>query len=59
MCVPVQASDVYSFGVILWEMYTGQRAWAALNFAQVCSLPVAFFLLTCATRCTWGEATAT
>jgi serine/threonine protein kinase len=30
-----KASDVYSFGVILWEMYTGQRAWASLNFAQV------------------------
>ncbi len=30
-----KASDVYSFGVILWELYTGQRAWAGLNFAQV------------------------
>ena len=31
----MQAADVYSFGVMLWEMYTGQRAWAALNYAQV------------------------
>ena len=30
-----QAADVYSFGVMLWEMYSGQRAWAALNYAQV------------------------
>ena len=34
-----KASDVYSFGVILWELYTGQRAWAALNFAQVRPAP--------------------
>ena len=34
-----QAADVYSFGVMLWEMYSGQRAWAALNYAQVPSRP--------------------
>ena len=38
----LQAADVYSFGVILWEMCTGQRAWAALNFAQVRLLAMAW-----------------
>ena len=37
-----KASDVYSFGVILWELYTGQRAWAGLNFAQVGARHAAF-----------------
>ena len=34
-----QAGDVYAFGVLLWQMYTGCQAWAAMSHAQVWSLP--------------------
>ena len=26
---------MYSFGVLLWELYTGERAWAGLTQAQI------------------------
>lgn len=30
-----QAADVYAFGVLLWEMLSGERAWANLTAPQI------------------------
>ena len=30
-----KAADCFSFGVLLWEMASGQRAWAGLTHPQV------------------------
>ena len=31
----VQAADSFALGVLLWEMYSGVRAWSSMNHAQV------------------------
>eukprot|EP00891_Asterochloris_glomerata_P008882 jgi/Astpho2/8882/e_gw1.00129.64.1_t len=33
--IMTKATDVFSFGVLLHEMYTSQRAWSGLKFAQI------------------------
>ena len=33
--VVVQRGDVYAFGVLLYEMYTGQRAWYGMRHPQI------------------------
>ena len=33
--------DVYSFGVLTWQMFTCQRPWLGLNFAQLVEAVVA------------------
>lgn len=30
-----KSADVWAFGVLLWEMYSGQRAWAGMSYTQV------------------------
>jgi hypothetical protein len=39
--VMAKGGDVYSFGVMLWELYTGKRAWGGSSQAQV------IFAITC------------
>lgn len=30
-----RSADVWAFGVLLWEMYSGHRAWLSLSYSQV------------------------
>ncbi len=30
-----RSADVWAFGVVLWEMYSGGRAWLGLSYTQV------------------------
>ena len=30
-----QLADVWSYGVLLWEMYSGQRAWSGMSYTQL------------------------
>ncbi|KAL4517447.1 hypothetical protein Ndes2437B_g06678 [Nannochloris sp. 'desiccata'] len=39
--VMAKGGDVYSFGAMLWELYTGKRAWSGCSQAQV------IFAITC------------
>lgn len=39
--IVTKAGDVYSYGVLMYEMYTGKRAWDGLSQAQV------IFMVTC------------
>lgn len=35
-----KAADVYAFGILVWEMVTGERAWAGMSHTQVLSAVV-------------------
>lgn len=39
--IVTKAADVYSYGVLLYEMYSGKRAWEGMSQAQV------IFTITC------------
>lgn len=35
LVMDARSADVWAFGVLLWEMFSGQRAWAGMSYTQV------------------------